>query len=103
MNIFLHYLVNFESVKIGFSGVNRTLGDGGSAISPWSAELSDSVPMNHNSFSIELVSELDGDRVAGPGSDRRPGKLTVDPHHYAFFAIRGPKHVLYFPLIVSDF
>ena len=51
-------------------------------------DLSDSMPVNNNSLGVEFVSEINNHRVSSFGSDGRPWKLAIDPHHNIFDAIR---------------
>lgn len=97
------HLVNYESVDEGFAGVDGALRDGSSAISPRSSVLKYPMPVNDDALGVELVGKLDNDGVACIGSDRRAGELVVDSHNDVFNAVRGPKHVLNLPSMVSDF
>lgn len=58
------------------------------------------MPVNNNSLSVELVSELNNHHISSLGSDGWPRKLPVDPHHDVFDAIRRPEEVLHIPFVV---
>ena len=61
------------------------------------------MPMNNNTFSMELVSQLHNNSVTSIGSDRRARKLTIDTHDDVLDAVGRPEHVLDFPFVVLDF
>jgi hypothetical protein len=62
--------------------------------------LSDSMPVNDNTLSGELVSEFNNNGVSGFCSDGGAGKLAIDPHHHILDAIGRPEQVLHFPFDV---
>lgn len=60
-------------------------------------DLSDSMPVDDNPFSVEVVGELEVESVAGPGPNSGARKLAVDGYYHTFYAVGRPVIVFHLP------
>lgn len=64
--------------------------------------LSDTVPVDDNSFGVKSILQLEMDCVAGCGADGRARELVVDCHHEFLFAVRRHVYITHLPFVVPD-